>query len=197
MSAWPRSGLTPMGGSYWPDPNGVAGEYVIRVWSGWSATWRTTWEYSAGPSRGWRSFFEPLPPDGGDVVSRPPVPDVLAVALDLGDQGADIRVVRVPGGGQPEAAEHGPGLRLPLQVDLPGLVRSEHPAQQVALAGGPANQSRNSLRAAGLAARTSQRRPLTRVGNGSSRWTRSATAGSSRSGGADADEAGSLLLPGP
>ena len=20
MSAWPRSGLTPMGGSYWPDP---------------------------------------------------------------------------------------------------------------------------------------------------------------------------------
>src|SRR5580704_7898791 len=76
-------------------------------------------------------------PDSGDVVARPPVPDMLAVTLELGDQGPDIGVVRVPGGGQPEAAEHGPGLRLPLQVDLSGLVRSEHPAHQVALTRGP------------------------------------------------------------
>src|SRR5882762_4374948 len=56
-----------------------------------------------------------------DVVARPPVPDVLAVPLEFGDQRGDIRVVRVPGGGQPEAAKHGPGFGLPFQVDLPGL----------------------------------------------------------------------------
>jgi hypothetical protein len=71
--------------------------------------------------------------DGEDVVPGPPVPDVLAVALELGDQGPDVGVVRVAGGGQPEPAEHGPRLGLPLQVDLAGLVGGEHPAHQVAL----------------------------------------------------------------
>ena len=66
--------------------------------------------------------------DGGDVVPGPPVPDVLAVALEFGDQGADVGVVRVAGAGQPEPAEHGPRLGLPLQVDLAGLVGGEHPA---------------------------------------------------------------------
>jgi hypothetical protein len=68
------------------------------------------------------------------VMAGPPVPDVLAVPLQLRDQGREVRIMRMARGGKPEPAEHGPGLGFPVQVHLPGAVGHEHPAHQVALA---------------------------------------------------------------
>ena len=59
---------------------------------------------------------------GRHVVAGPPVPDVLAVAAQFRDQGREVRIVRMAGGGQPEPAEHRPGLGFPVQVHLPGAV---------------------------------------------------------------------------
>jgi hypothetical protein len=50
-----------------------------------------------GAEPGMAELLGAAAPYGGDVVARPPVPDVLAVAMELGDQGADIGVVRVSG----------------------------------------------------------------------------------------------------
>jgi hypothetical protein len=82
-----------------------------------------------GAEPGMAELLGAAAPYGGDVVARPPVPDVLAVAMELGDQGADIGVVRVSGGGQPEArggwypyrarggaCTGGPGLRLDAEL---------------------------------------------------------------------------------
>lgn len=69
-------------------------------------------------------------------MAGPPVPDVVAVVPQFRDQGREVRIVRMAGGGEPEPAEHRPGLGLPVQVHLPGAVGGEHPAHEVALAGG-------------------------------------------------------------
>jgi len=74
--------------------------------------------------------------DGDHVVARPPLADVLAVTLEFGDEEREVAVMAVPGGGQPETPEHGPGLLLPVDIDLAGPVGGEHPAHQVPLPGG-------------------------------------------------------------
>jgi hypothetical protein len=78
-------------------------------------------------------LLHPLTADGRHVVRWPPVADLRAVAPQFVDHPGDARVARVPRGGEPEPAEHGPRLRLPLQVDLPGRVAGEHPADEVPL----------------------------------------------------------------
>src|SRR5438067_12891566 len=54
--------------------------------------------------------------DGGYVVGGPPVADVRAFSREAGDQPPQPRVAGMAGGGEAEAAQHRPGLRLPLQV---------------------------------------------------------------------------------
>ena len=80
-------------------------------------------------------FLDPAA-HGPHVMAGPPVPDVLAVAVELRDQCLEVRIMRMAGGSEPEPAEHGPGFGFPFQVHLPGAIRHEHPAHQVALASG-------------------------------------------------------------
>ena len=123
---------------------------------------------------------------GRPVRPSAQVLDALAAALRM--SAAERRYLHVLAYGPGGADGSGPAAPAP-----PERLDPADPAEPAA----PTAQSANNSRAAGLAASTSQRRPFTTAGNGSSRCTRSATAGSSRSGGAGAAGPVPSAPPGP